>query len=211
MFQGFRKSACVFLLEVKQGRRLFFQMGACCNLIVKAVPIAQDSAGPYRLSGLKRAPRICYLWDKEQSCISRELGICRRAGGDGVHRTTLPIIYSRATRPADEDAWHRACEDCNRWLKQSHENIYARLGVCKQQIVNCSVNSFKGFALSRQHSLHLNLLLLIFAYACTSWWCFNVDFLLQESLIKPENLFFFFFLVIECWGNSDRKYNSVWI
>lgn len=42
------------LLEVNQ-KGLFFQMGFCCNLIAKAVPIVQVGVGPYRMSGLIQA------------------------------------------------------------------------------------------------------------------------------------------------------------
>lgn len=53
------------------------------------------------------------------------------------------------------------------------------------------MNSFKGFALSRQHSLHLNLLLLIIAYACTSWWCFCY----RKVWLNLKSFFFFW------WSN----------
>lgn len=84
---GFRKSAHVMLLlEVKQEKRggVLFQMGACCNLIGKAVPIAQVSVGPYRLSSIQTSLVSATLEIKSKSLLSPKVA-------DVWHLEAVPV------------------------------------------------------------------------------------------------------------------------
>ena len=59
-------------------------MGACCNLIGKAVPIAQVSVGPYRLSSIQTSLVSATLEIKSKSLLSPKVA-------DVWHLEAVPV------------------------------------------------------------------------------------------------------------------------
>lgn len=75
-------------------------MGACCNLIVNAVPISQVSVGPYRMSEFKQASYLLPWRYRAKPHISENCNMWYIQGGwwwQCQPLLTMTIIHNRTT------------------------------------------------------------------------------------------------------------------